>query len=69
MKNAGKITCIYLNTTVMEEVPKPRESSVLVAFVEELDLLPDDVFSLRTCVLVIVHHQPNCFLLLIFCTS
>lgn len=32
----------------MEDVPEPRESSVLVALVEKLDLLSDDLLSLRT---------------------
>lgn len=39
---------LYLNSTVMEDVSEPRESSVLVALVEKLDLFSDDLFSLRT---------------------
>jgi len=41
----------------MEDVSEPRESSVLVALVEKLDLFFDDVFSLRTCFLVEVHDE------------
>lgn len=39
---------LYLNSTVMEDVSEPRESSVLVTLVEKLDLFSDDLFSLRT---------------------
>ena len=39
---------MYLDSTVMEDVPEPKESSVLVALVEKLDLLSDDLLSLRT---------------------
>lgn len=41
----------------MEDVPEPGEGSVLVPLVEQLDLLPDDVLSLRARVLVEVHHE------------
>lgn len=37
----------YLDKAVMEDVSEPRESSVLVALVEKLNLFFDDVFSLR----------------------
>lgn len=50
-----------LNSTVMEDVSEPRESSVLVALVEKLDLFFDDVFSLRTSFLVEVHHKAIIF--------
>jgi hypothetical protein len=52
----------YLNTTVMKDVPEPRESSVLVALVEEPDLFFDNVFSLRACILVKVHYKTWVFL-------
>lgn len=42
------LVSLYLNSTVVEDVSEPGESSVLVALVEKLDLFLDDVFSLRT---------------------
>lgn len=41
----------------MEDVSEPRECSVLVALVEKLDLFSDNIFSLRTAVLVKVHNK------------
>lgn len=48
---------MYLNGAVVEDVSEPGEGGVLVALVEELDLLPDDVLGLRARVLVEVHHE------------
>ena len=59
----------HLNGTVMEDVPEPRECSVLVALVEKLDLLSNDVLSLRTSVLVEVHRQARPCLSLTLCRS
>lgn len=59
---------VYLNSTVMEDVPEPWESSVLVALVKKPDLFFDDIFGLRTCVLVEVHHK-TWVLLIFFCRS
>lgn len=41
----------------MEDVPKPREGSVLVAFVQQLHLLFDDILCLGARVLVEVHDK------------
>lgn len=41
----------------MEDVPKPREGSVLVAFVQQLHLLLDDILCLGARVLVEVHDK------------
>lgn len=49
------MTC--LNSTVMKDVPNPRECCVLVTFVEELDLLLDDILGLWTGLLVEVHNK------------
>jgi len=46
----------------MKDVPEPRESSFLVALVEEPDLFFDNVFSLRACILVKVHYKTWVFL-------
>lgn len=59
---------VYLNSTVMEDVPEPRESRVLVTLVKKPDLFFDNIFSLRTCVLVEVHHKTR-VLLIFFCKS
>lgn len=41
----------------MEDVSEPGESSVLVALVKKLDLFADNIFSLRTRILVKVHEE------------
>lgn len=50
----------------MEDVPEPRKRRVLVALVQEFDLLFDDVFSLRAAVFVVVHSKPRS-LMAVFC--
>lgn len=57
----------YLNSTVMEDVPEPWEGSVLVALVEKLNLLCDDILCLRAWLLVKVHNKAR--VLLILCKS
>lgn len=56
---------IYLDSTVMEDVSKPRKCSVLVALVKKFNLFSDNILSLRTCILVKVHNKT--WILYIFC--
>lgn len=52
-----KVFNVHLNSTIMENISEPREGSVLMAFIEKLDLFCYNVLSLRTRVFVEVHHK------------
>ena len=54
----------YLNSTVMENISKPRECSVLMALVEKPNLFFDDIFSLGTCIFVKIHNKTIVFLIM-----